>query len=113
MASHTATTERRLFRQHTQTGHLNTPLLLQLCHEWAELHRSPTTAATISRWHDTFTALAGLHSPGAHCRRGASQEAAPDLALGALTCTNTCSRAIEKRSRSDVTHWVLGRTFPR
>lgn len=66
MASNTArTADRRLFRQHTRAAHLNTPLLQQLCQEWAELHHSPTTSATLQRWQTTYPELDGLETPGA------------------------------------------------
>lgn len=63
--SSVSSADSRLFRQHTKTGHLGTPLLQQLCQEWAELHLSPDTDATIRRWHQSQPALAGLDFPGA------------------------------------------------
>jgi len=55
----------RMFRQHdVAPADVVSPLYRQLTQEWAELHSTPSTPATVRRWGRSEKALAGFTLPG-------------------------------------------------
>ena len=55
----------RMFRQHdVAPADVVSPLYRQLTQEWAELHTTPSTPATVRRWGRSEKALAGFAMPG-------------------------------------------------
>lgn len=55
----------RMFRQHdVAPAEVVSPLYRQLTQEWAELHTTPSTPATVRRWGRSEKALAGFAMPG-------------------------------------------------
>ena len=55
----------RMFRQHdVAPADVVSPLYRQLTQEWAELHVTPSTPATVRRWGRAEKALAGFAMPG-------------------------------------------------
>lgn len=54
----------RVFMQHEVAPALASPLLRQLCEDWASLNASPDALATIRRWAKSSAVLTGLTTPG-------------------------------------------------